>query len=82
MVDKYEQLVGNYKIILLFEKCKVIIFMKTNFSSELRPPSRLLLGPGPSNIHPRVSMALGLPIVSHLDPFFLEVMDDVKELVK
>ena len=56
--------------------------MKTNFSSELRPPSRLLLGPGPSNIHPRVSMALGLPIVSHLDPFFLEVMDDVKELLK
>ncbi|HXF95403.1 MAG TPA: alanine--glyoxylate aminotransferase family protein [Gemmatimonadales bacterium] len=41
----------------------------------VRPPARLLLGPGPSNVDPRVTAALAAPIVGHLDPFFLEVME-------
>lgn len=39
------------------------------------PPDRLLTGPGPSNPHPEVMQALAAPLVGHLDPFFLQVMD-------
>ncbi|MFB6302111.1 MAG: alanine--glyoxylate aminotransferase family protein [Haloferacaceae archaeon] len=43
------------------------------------PPDRTLLGPGPSNIHPRVYGALSDPIVGYLDDSYVEVMDDVQE---
>ena len=49
---------------------------------ELRPPERLLLGAGPSNVDPRVSKALISPLVAHLDPYFLEVMDETVELLR
>jgi alanine-glyoxylate transaminase/serine-glyoxylate transaminase/serine-pyruvate transaminase len=39
------------------------------------PPRRVLLGPGPSPVDPRVLEALSLPVVGHLDPKFLEIMD-------
>ena len=39
--------------------------------SELDPSQRILLGPGPSCVHPRVYRALGTQIVGHLDPEFL-----------
>ncbi len=48
---------------------------------ELNPPHRLLLGAGPSNVHPRVMKAMASPIVGHLDPFFIEVMDETKKLI-
>ncbi len=41
-------------------------------------PQRLLLGPGPSNVNPRVLAALSQPLVGHLDPAFLAVMDEVQ----
>ena len=41
----------------------------------IRP--RLLLGPGPSPVHPRILEAMGRPTLGHLDPQFLAVMDDV-----
>lgn len=41
-------------------------------------PRRLLLGPGPSIVHPRVLQALATPLVGHLDPVFLHVMDDIQ----
>jgi len=41
----------------------------------LSPPVRTLLGPGPSDIHPRVLEAMGKPTVGHLDPFYLELMN-------
>ena len=41
----------------------------------LAPPVRVLLGPGPSVIHPRVLEALAKPTVGHLDPFYLELMN-------
>ena len=40
------------------------------------PPKRLLFGPGPSNVEPSVTRALGAPLVGHLDPYFLAVMDE------
>ncbi|MFB6122598.1 MAG: alanine--glyoxylate aminotransferase family protein [Haloferacaceae archaeon] len=49
---------------------------------ELTPPDRTLMGPGPSNVHPRVLRAMSTPLVGHLDPYFLEIMDEVKELLR
>ena len=46
------------------------------------PPERLLMGPGPSNIHPRVYAALSAPVVGHLDPVFLAVMEEAKALLR
>lgn len=48
----------------------------------LDPPERLLMGPGPSNVHPRVYRALATPIVGHLDPVFLQVMEESKDLLR
>src|SRR6185436_15885654 len=42
------------------------------------PPVRTLLGPGPSDIHPRVLAALARPTVGHLDPYYLEIMDKLQ----
>ncbi len=46
------------------------------------PPVRTLMGPGPSDINPRVLEAIGRPIVGHLDPEFITLMDSVKELLQ
>jgi alanine-glyoxylate transaminase/serine-glyoxylate transaminase/serine-pyruvate transaminase len=46
------------------------------------PPQRILMAPGPSNIHPRVLQALVAPLTGHKDPAFLAVMDDAAELLR
>ncbi|MGE0821515.1 MAG: alanine--glyoxylate aminotransferase family protein [Candidatus Binatia bacterium] len=51
-------------------------------AGELIPPVRTLLGPGPSNVHPRVLKALATPLVGHLDPEFLRLMEETKELLR
>src|SRR5580700_11249204 len=48
----------------------------------LEPPHRYLFWPGPSMVHPRVYEALAKPIVGHLDPYFIQVMADVQQLLK
>ena len=45
-------------------------------------PQRVLLGAGPSSVHPRVLQAMTLPVVGHLDPAFFEVMDDVCSMLR
>ncbi|MBS0170305.1 MAG: alanine--glyoxylate aminotransferase family protein [Nitrospira sp.] len=45
---------------------------------EFTPPYRLLLGPGPSMVHPRVLHAMAQPLVGHLDPVFLGLMNDIQ----
>lgn len=50
--------------------------------AQLDLPLRLLLGPGPSNAHPRVLQALGMRQVGHLDPRFLELMAETQELLR
>jgi len=45
-------------------------------------PRRVLLGPGPSSVHPRVLQAMAQPVVGHLDPKFFQVMDDVGEMLR
>ena len=49
---------------------------------HLNPPLRILLGPGPSNVHPRVQQAMAAPMVGHLDPYFVKIMDDTVELLR
>ncbi len=48
----------------------------------LNPPQRLLMGPGPSAIHPRVLEALGKGTVGHLDPYYLEIMDGLQGMLR
>src|SRR5206468_6721237 len=48
----------------------------------LSPSPRLLLGPGPSDVHPRVLAAMGMPVLGHLDPEFLAVMDEIQDLLR
>ena len=49
---------------------------------SFRPPVRTLMGPGPSDVHPRVLEALGRPTVGHLDPVFIRLMDEIKGLLQ
>jgi alanine-glyoxylate transaminase/serine-glyoxylate transaminase/serine-pyruvate transaminase len=49
---------------------------------QLDPPQRLLLGPGPSDAHPRVLRAMATPPVGHLDPYFLLIMDEVRDMLR
>ncbi|MEM4410000.1 MAG: alanine--glyoxylate aminotransferase family protein, partial [Candidatus Caldarchaeum sp.] len=49
---------------------------------ELIPPDRLLMGPGPSNVHWRVYRALATPIIGHLDPSFLSIMDEISSMLR
>jgi len=49
---------------------------------ELQPPVRTLMGPGPTDVHPRVQRAMTGSMVGHLDPSFLEVMEEVQELLR
>ncbi len=46
------------------------------------PPLRTLMGPGPSDVPPRILEALGRPTIGHLDPRFIELMDEVKTLLQ
>ena len=43
---------------------------------------RILLGPGPSNVHPRVLQALSLPLVGYLDPQVVELMNQIQEMLR
>src|SRR5262245_55084533 len=43
---------------------------------KINPPLRTLLGPGPSPVNPRVLQSLSLPVIGHLDPAFLKIMDE------
>ena len=54
----------------------------TDYLKEFNPPQRILMGPGPSNVHARVLQAMTAPILGHLDPDFLRVMDDVTEMLR
>jgi alanine-glyoxylate transaminase/serine-glyoxylate transaminase/serine-pyruvate transaminase len=49
---------------------------------ELDPPARLLLGPGPSPVHPRVTRALAAPALGHLDPALLKLLEEARVLLR
>ncbi len=49
---------------------------------SFNPPVRTLMGPGPSDVHPRILEALSRPTIGHLDPMFVGMMDEVKKLLQ
>src|SRR5262249_37641778 len=49
---------------------------------QLNPSPRLLLGPGPTDAHPRVLSVMTTPLLGHLDPQFLDVMNDTQEMLR
>jgi alanine-glyoxylate transaminase/serine-glyoxylate transaminase/serine-pyruvate transaminase len=49
---------------------------------RLTPPHRVLLGPGPSDVPPRVLEALAAPTIGHLDPIYLRLMDETRTLLQ
>ena len=46
------------------------------------PPVRTLMGPGPSDVNPRILEALSRPTIGHLDPAFIQMMDEIKQLLQ
>lgn len=55
--------------------------MTTQFNTFI-PPNRTLMGPGPSDVDPRILNALSRPTIGHLDPAFIQLMDEVKSLLQ
>ncbi len=51
-------------------------------TASFQPPQRILMGPGPSDIHPRVLAAMARPTIGHLDPEFIRMMDEVKSMLQ
>ncbi len=49
---------------------------------SVNPPKRLLYGPGPSQVHPRVYDAISKPVVGHLDPYFFEVSQGIQRMLR
>ena len=56
--------------------------MSTPSIPSFSPPQRTLMGPGPSDINPRVLAAMAKPTLGHLDPAFIEMMDQMKLLLQ
>ena len=50
--------------------------------TSFHPPRRTLMGPGPSDVHPRITEALSRPTIGHLDPAFVGMMDELKSLIQ
>ena len=46
------------------------------------PPERTLMGPGPSDVSPRILNAMARPTIGHLDPLFIQLMDETKNLLQ
>ena len=46
------------------------------------PPTRTLMGPGPSDVHPRVLQAMARPTIGHMDPEFIGMMEEIKKLLQ
>jgi len=51
-------------------------------SKSFHPPARTLMGPGPSDVNPRILEAMSRPTIGHLDPAFVGMMDDMKGLLR
>ena len=49
---------------------------------SFHPPARTLMGPGPSDVNPRILEAMSRPTIGHLDPAFISMMDELKDLIR
>ncbi len=50
--------------------------------NKLNPATRLLMGPGPSNVHQRVLKAMAMPLIGHMDPQFIQIIDGLKDMLR
>jgi alanine-glyoxylate transaminase / serine-glyoxylate transaminase / serine-pyruvate transaminase len=55
---------------------------RMNVPKPIAPPVRLLMGPGPSNVAPSVLEALAKPVLGHLDPQFIQIMEEIKGMLR
>lgn len=51
-------------------------------TNSFHPPRRVLMGPGPSDVDPRVLEAMARPTIGHLDPLFVDMMDELKGMLQ
>jgi len=51
-------------------------------TTSFHPPQRTLMGPGPSDVNPRILEAMSRPTIGHLDPLFVQMMDEMKGLLQ
>ena len=51
-------------------------------TTSFHPPVRTLMGPGPSDVNPRILEAMSRPTIGHLDPSFIALMDEIKSLTQ
>jgi alanine-glyoxylate transaminase / serine-glyoxylate transaminase / serine-pyruvate transaminase len=59
-----------------------VVFGRPWMAATFYPPQRTLMGPGPSDVSPRVLSALARPTIGHLDPQFIKLMDQIKHLLQ
>ena len=81
---KYKSMDEKIRIIRInFFIFKVyIITINIMNNKSFIPPSRTLMGPGPSDVSQRVLEAMARPTIGHLDPIFIQMMDDTKKLLQ
>ena len=54
----------------------------TDIPRRFEPPERLLMGPGPSSVNPRVLRAMGAPVIGHLDPATFDMMNGLQDMLR
>src|SRR4051812_16386934 len=57
-------------------------YAPTKRIQSFHPPQRTLMGPGPTEIHPRVLTTMSQPAIGYLDPVFVEMMEELKSLLR
>jgi alanine-glyoxylate transaminase/serine-glyoxylate transaminase/serine-pyruvate transaminase len=60
----------------------MISFAPSKRIHSFHPPQRTLMGPGPTEIHPRVLTTMSQPAIGYLDPVFVEMMEELKGLLR
>jgi alanine-glyoxylate transaminase/serine-glyoxylate transaminase/serine-pyruvate transaminase len=59
-----------------------LFFDSMEIPQKFEPPARRLMGPGPSEVAPSVLQAMSRPLVGHLDPAFVKLMDEIKAMLR
>lgn len=58
------------------------IVLAMQVPAQFDPPKRLLMGPGPSNVAPSILKAMSAPVIGHLDPAFIKMMEEIKTMLR
>ncbi|HET7669673.1 MAG TPA: YdaS family helix-turn-helix protein, partial [Burkholderiales bacterium] len=66
----------------LFESDPMTQYAPSKRIQSFHPPQRTLMGPGPTEIHPRVLTTMSQPAIGYLDPVFVEMMEELKSLLR